>query len=92
VAVVLDAWSRTVVGYAISRSIDARLTVAALETAIERRRPSAGCIHHSDRGSQYASQAYRDVLAAHGLIGSMGRRGAPMSPLRSSPPAKASRR
>ena len=45
--------------------------------AIERRRPPAGCIHHSDRGSQYASQAYREVLAAHGLVGSMGRRGNP---------------
>ena len=77
VAVVLDAWSRTVVGYAISRSIDARLTTAALEVAVERRRPHAGCIHHSDRGSQYASQAYREVLVAHGLIGSMGRRGNP---------------
>ena len=51
VAVVLDAWSRRVVGYAISRSIDARLTVAALTRAIEQRRP-AGCVHHSDRGSQ----------------------------------------
>ena len=52
VAVILDAWSRRVVGYAISRSIDARLTVAALEAAIEQRMPPAGCIHHSDRGSQ----------------------------------------
>ena len=77
VAIVLDAWSRAVVGYAISRSIDARLTLAALEAAIERRRPQAGCIHHSDRGSQYAATAYRDILTAHGLIGSMGRRGNP---------------
>jgi putative transposase len=77
VAIVLDAWSRAVVGYAISRSIDARLTVAALEAAIERRRPQAGCVHHSDRGSQYVAQAYRDILTAHGLIGSMGRRGNP---------------
>ncbi len=76
-AVALDAWSRAVVGYAISRSIDSRLTVAALEVAIERRRPPAGCIHHSDRGSQYASQVYHDVLAAHGLVGSMGQRGKP---------------
>ena len=49
VAVVLDAWSRRVVGYAISRSIDARLTVAALRSALEQRQPAAGCIHHSDR-------------------------------------------
>jgi putative transposase len=77
VAVILDAWSRAVVGYAISRSIDARLTIAALKAAIERRKPSAGCVHHSDRGSQYASQGYRDLLGGHSLAGSMGRRGNP---------------
>jgi putative transposase len=48
VAVILDAWSRRVVGYAISRSIDVRLTLAALNAAIEDRRPPAGCLHHSD--------------------------------------------
>jgi putative transposase len=53
VAVILDAWSRTVAGYAISRSIDTRLTVAALRAALDRRKPPAGCVHHSDRGSQY---------------------------------------
>jgi putative transposase len=77
VAVILDAWSRLIVGYAIGRSIDARLTVAALKAAIERRKPPPGCIHHSDRGSQYAAQIYRDALEVHGLIGSMGRRGNP---------------
>jgi putative transposase len=77
VAVILDAWSRRVVGYAISRSIDARLTVAALKAAIERRKPPPSCVHHSDRGSQYAAQAYREILDAHGLVGSMGRRGNP---------------
>ena len=77
VAVILDAWSRAVVGYAISRSIDARLTLAALRAALERRKPPAGCVHHSDRGSQYAAQLYRELLATHGLIGSMGRRGNP---------------
>jgi putative transposase len=56
VAVILDAWSRRVVGYAISKSIDARLTLAALKAAIRMRQPPNGCIHHSDRGSQYASQ------------------------------------
>jgi putative transposase len=76
-AVILDAWSRRVVGYAISRSIDARLAVAALKAAIRVRRPPKGCIHHSDRGSQYASEIYRNVLADHGLVGSMGRRGNP---------------
>lgn len=68
---------RLIVGYAIGRSIDARLTVAALKVAIERRRPSPGCIHHSDRGSQYAAQLYREALEANSLIGSMGRRGNP---------------
>lgn len=77
VAVILDAWSRRVVGYAISRSIDARLTVAALKAAIKCRKPPAGCVHHSDRGSQFAAQLYRETLAAHGLVGSMGRRGNP---------------
>ena len=77
VAVILDAWSRRVVGYAISRSIDARLTIAALKAAIRSRRPPAGCIHHSDRGSQYAATDYRKLLAQHGLGGSMGRRGNP---------------
>jgi putative transposase len=76
VAVILDAWSRRVVGYAISRSIDARLTVAALKAAIARRNAS-GCVHHSDRGSQYAAQVYREALASNGLVGSMGRRGNP---------------
>ena len=76
-AAILDAWSRRVVGYAISRSIDARLAVAALKAAINGRNPPAGCVHHSDRGSQYACETYRRLLAAHGLVGSMGRRGNP---------------
>ena len=76
-AAVLDAWSRRVIGYAISRSIDARVAVAALKTALRVRQPPQGCIHHSDRGSQYASEIYRNVLADNGLVGSMGRRGNP---------------
>ncbi len=72
-AAVLDAWSRKpdaecpseVVGYAISRSMDARIAVAALKAAIRNRQPPKGCIHHSDRGSQYASEVYRTLLAAH---------------------------
>jgi putative transposase len=51
-AAILDAWSRKVVGYAISRSMDARIAVAALKAAIRSRNPPKGCIHHSDRGSQ----------------------------------------
>jgi putative transposase len=76
-AAILDAWSRRVVGYAISRSIDARLAMAALKAAIRGRQPPSGCVHHSDRGSQYACQDYRSLLAKHRLLGSMGRSGNP---------------
>jgi putative transposase len=76
-AVLLDSWSRRVVGYALGRRIDARLAVAALEAAIQARDPAKGCVHHSDRGSQYASDDYRALLQKHGLKGSMGRRGNP---------------
>ena len=76
-AAILDAWLRKVVGYAISRSMDARIAVAALKAAIRSRNPSKGCIHHSDRGSQHASEIYRALLTAHGLVGSMNRRGNP---------------
>ena len=48
-AVILDAWSRRVIGYAVSRQIDTRLTIAALRAALENRRPPPGCIHHTDR-------------------------------------------
>ena len=60
VVVILDAWSRRVVGYAIGRTLDARLTVAALRAAIERHQPPSGCVHHSDRGWQYAARIYRE--------------------------------
>ena len=76
-AVILDAWSRRVVGWALSRRIDAELAVAALDAAVAAREPPPGCVHHSDRGSQYASEPYRTKLARHGLKGSMGRRGNP---------------
>jgi transposase InsO family protein len=59
------------------RPPDARIAVAALKAAIRNRAPPKGCIHHSDRGSQYASEVYRTLLAAHGLTGSMSRRGNP---------------
>src|SRR5258708_33934380 len=74
---ILDAWSRRVIGYAIGRSIDARLAVAALKAAIGARDPPRGCVHHSDRGPQYASDDYRAALQKHGLTGSMARRGNP---------------
>jgi putative transposase len=76
-AVILDAWSRRVVGYALGRQIDTRLTLAALRAAISARHPPPGVIHHSDRGVQYAAESYRAELAKHGLVGSMGRRGNP---------------
>src|SRR6201984_3194425 len=76
-AAILDAWSRRVVGYAIGKRVDARLALVALRTAIAARQPPPGCIHHSDRGSQYAAEDYRAELAKHGLKGSMGRRGNP---------------
>ena len=76
-AAILDAWSRKVVGYSISRSMDARIAVAALKAAIRNRAPPRGCTHHSDRGSQYASEMYRELLASHGLTGSMSCRGNP---------------
>jgi len=76
-AAILDAWSRRVVGYAIGRRIDARLALAALKAAIAARNPLPGCIHHSDRGLQYAATDYRREFAKHDLRGSMGRRGNP---------------
>ncbi len=74
---ILDTWSRRVIGYAFGRRIDTRLTLAALRAAIETRRPPPGCIHHSDRGAQYATEPYRRTLTQHGLIGSMSRQGNP---------------
>ena len=60
-AAILDAWSRRVIGYAIARVVDVRLTVAALQAAIRTRNPPPGCVHHSDRGSQYASVPRRNT-------------------------------
>lgn len=77
-AIILDACSRRVVGYAISRQIDSQLTLAALDAAMASRRPKPGtCLHHSDQGSQYGSAAYRTALERYGLIGSMGAAGSP---------------
>ncbi|MGH7934103.1 MAG: transposase [Candidatus Binataceae bacterium] len=76
-AVILNAWSRRVIGYALGRQIDTRLALAALRAAIKMRRPPPGCIHHSDRGVQYVAEPYRRVLVDHGFVGSMNRRGNP---------------
>ncbi|XXV26169.1 IS3 family transposase [Sorangium sp. So ce1389] len=74
-AVMLDLFSRRVVGWAASATSDCALALAALTPALRARRPAPGLVHHSDRGSPYASDDYRGVLGAHGLIPSMSRAG-----------------
>jgi transposase InsO family protein len=74
-AVVLDLFTRKVVGWAMRDHLRAELAVAALTMAIQRRRPGAGLIHHSDRGSQYAAGDYRDILQAAAIVQSMSRKG-----------------
>jgi transposase InsO family protein len=75
VAVLLDLYARKVVGWAMSSRIDTSLVQDALEMALWRRQPSAGLLHHSDRGSQYASHAYQDMLAEHGIVCSRSAKG-----------------
>lgn len=72
-AVVIDRYSRKVIGWALERSLAARLPVAALERAIARRSPPPGVVHHSDQGVQYASEEYRAVLRANAMTPSMSR-------------------
>jgi transposase InsO family protein len=72
-AVILDAWSRWVVGWALDRTLAARLAVAALERAIAARQPQPGVVHHSDRGIQYASHDYVSLLDKHHMTPSMSR-------------------
>ena len=74
-AVVLDLFSRMVVGWSMSEHIDTQLALGALEMALEGRQPPEGLIHHSDRGSQYASTEYRQALASRGIQCSMSRKG-----------------
>lgn len=75
VAGVMDRWSRRVVGLAMAGHLRTELVSAALHQARTRRQPARGCLHHSDRGGQYASAEYRRLLAAHGLEASMSRAG-----------------
>lgn len=75
-SVILDVWSRKVVGYAIGKTLGTPLTLAALESAVAARRPGP-VIHHSDRGTQYAAREYRERLDQMGIRGSMGRKGNP---------------
>jgi transposase InsO family protein len=76
-AVVLDAFSRRVLGWSLGERLDAGLAVAALHQAIDLRQPAPGLVHHSDRGVQYASNAYVDLLLEHGIEPSMSRAGNP---------------
>jgi transposase InsO family protein len=72
-AVILDGFSRKVVGWALERTLTSRLAIAALQQAIEKRQPRPGLIHHSDRGVQYASGEYVAILDQHQMIPSMSR-------------------
>jgi transposase InsO family protein len=74
-AVILDLYSRGIVGWAMSDRITQQLTLDALGMALARRRPREGLLHHSDRGSQYASGDYQTALGRQGIVGSMSRRG-----------------
>jgi putative transposase len=76
VCAIKDVFSNRIVGYAISERMKARLAVAALETAVARRGDVAGCILHSDRGSQFRSRKLQRALTRHRLVGSMGQVGA----------------
>lgn len=74
VAAILDLYSRRVVGWAMSERIDRKLCLDALSMAVEARRPAPGLVHHSDRGSQYASNEYRRALEEHEMVCSMSRK------------------
>jgi putative transposase len=74
-AVILDLFSRRVVGWATSATNDTALTVAALDVAIRLRKPPPGLVHHSDRGSNYAAAPYRAALERRGIVASMSRAG-----------------
>ena len=76
-AVVLDAWSRRVIGWALDRTLEDELTLTALRMALARRTVQPGLVHHSDRGSQYASNDYTDLLKTNGIDISMSRKANP---------------
>jgi transposase InsO family protein len=76
-AVVLDAYSRRVIGWALERTLEEELTLAALRMALDRRIPAPGLVHHSDRGIQYAAHDYTDLLKDHQITISMSRKGNP---------------
>lgn len=74
-AVVLDLFSRRIVGWSMQSTLETRLVQDALSMAQQARKPEAGLLHHSDRGSQYASHSYQEQLRRHGMVCSMSRRG-----------------
>lgn len=76
-AVIVDLYSRKVVGWRVGENLSTELIVLALRMAIEKRKPSAGLIHHSDRGVQYASQEYTEMLKTNNVQISMSRKGNP---------------
>jgi putative transposase len=76
-AVILDAYSRRVIGWALEHTLEDRLSLAALQMALSQRQVRSGLVHHSDRGVQYASLDYTSELRAHGIAISMSRRGNP---------------
>lgn len=76
-AVVLDAFSRRVIGWALGRTLEAQLVTTALAMALAERRSAPGLVHHSDRGSQYASLDYTEMLKQHQVTISMSRKGNP---------------
>ena len=73
--VILDLFSRWIVGWSMSERIDRQLAIDALQMTLAHRQPPRGLIHHSDRGSQYASHDYQRLLATTGIVSSMSRRG-----------------
>jgi putative transposase len=74
-AIIMDLYSRRIVGWAFAHHLGTELVAAALAMALAHRRPPQGLVHHSDRGVQYASGAYRQLLKAHGVLASMSRKG-----------------
>ena len=76
-AVILDVYSRRVVGWSMNRKLESDIALDALEMALKQRRPAAGLVHHSDRGVQYASNKYIERLEAQGIVISMSRPGNP---------------
>jgi len=74
-AVVIDLFSRRVVGWSMDSQLEKNLTIQALTMALQDRRPASGLVHHSDRGSHYANHYYRLALEANQILSSMSRRG-----------------